>query len=79
MLLSAGYFRAQFMENNYSWCGEWEPHPNLPVKYRTWVTNANKARAKGLTDSKLNQYDKTEELITFYTFAPFALLELRKY
>lgn len=47
-------------------------------KYRTWVENANKARAKGLIDSKLNQYDKAEELITFYTFAPLELREDKK-
>ena len=47
-------------------------------KYRTWVTNANKARTEGLMDSKLNQYDKAEELITFYTFAPLELREDKK-
>jgi len=47
-------------------------------KYRTWVINANKARTKGLMDSKLNQYDKAEELITFYTFAPLELREDKK-
>jgi len=44
-------------------------------KYRDWVENANKARNTGSLNEKLNQYDKAEELITFYTFAP---LELRK-
>ena len=44
-------------------------------KYRGWVENANKARNTGSFDRKANQYDKAEELITFYTFAP---LELRK-
>jgi hypothetical protein len=44
-------------------------------KYRNWVATANEVRAKDLLDSKLNQYDKAEELITFYTFAP---IELRK-
>ena len=47
-------------------------------KYRTWIANANIARTKGLLDSKLNQYDKAEELITFYTFAPLELREDKK-
>jgi len=47
-------------------------------KYRTWVVNANEARVKGFLDSKLNQYDKAEELITFYTFAPLELEKTRK-
>jgi len=47
----------------------------LVKKYRDWVENANKARNTGSLNEKLNQYDKAEELITFYTFAP---LELRK-
>jgi hypothetical protein len=44
-------------------------------KYRAWVENANKARDTRSLDERLNQFDKAEELITFYTFAP---LELRK-
>ena len=47
-------------------------------KYRDWVENANKARNTGSLDERLNQYDKAEELITFYTFAPLALREDRK-
>lgn len=38
-------------------------------KYRTWVENANIARDKGSLDEQLNQYDKAEELLTFYSFA----------
>ena len=51
---------------------------NRIQKYRTWVVNANAARAKDLMDSKLNQYDKAEELITFYAFAPLELREDKK-
>ena len=47
-------------------------------KYRDWVENANEARNTGSLDEKLNQYDKAEELITFYTFAPLELREDRK-
>jgi len=44
------------------------------LKYKNWVEEAEKAR-KRKTDSfnkKENQYDKAEELITLYTFAPLA-------
>lgn len=44
-------------------------------KFKDWIENAEKARRAGSLDGRLNQYDKAEELITFYTFAP---LELRK-
>ena len=47
-------------------------------KYRTWVVNANKARANNSMDKKLNQFDKAEELITFYTFAALELREDKK-
>lgn len=41
------------------------------LKYRNWVEEAEKARRKtGSLSAKENQYDKAEELITFYTFAP---------
>jgi hypothetical protein len=47
-------------------------------KFVKWINNANEARAKGLLDSKMNQYDKAEEIITFYTFAPLELRENQK-
>jgi len=47
-------------------------------KYRNWVENANEARDKGSLDERLNQYDKAEELLTFYAFAPLELREDRK-
>lgn len=47
-------------------------------KYRTWVENANKARNTRSLDERLNQYDKAEELITFYTFAPLELRDDKK-
>jgi hypothetical protein len=40
------------------------------LKYKTWVEEAKKARNAGSLSAKENQYDKAEELITFYTFAP---------
>jgi hypothetical protein len=46
-------------------------------KLEAWVENANLARDTKNADAKLNQYDKAEELITFYTFAPM-LLSLNK-
>jgi len=42
-------------------------------KLNTWVENSNSARDTKELDKKLNQYDKAEELITFYTFAPLVL------
>src|SRR4030042_3042374 len=42
-------------------------------KLKTWVEQANNARNKGNLESFPNQYDKAEELITFYTFAPLVL------
>jgi len=47
-------------------------------KFKSWIENANKARKAGSLDERLNQYDKAEELITFYTFAPLELREDRK-
>jgi len=44
-------------------------------KFKSWIENANKARKSGSIGSKDNQYDKAEELITFYTFAPLELRE----
>jgi len=39
-------------------------------KYRKWVANAEAARNAGSLDETMNQYDKAEELLTWYTFAP---------
>ena len=44
--------------------------PKRVLKYKNWVEKAEKARRTGSFDEKENQYDKAEELITFYTFAP---------
>jgi len=44
-------------------------------KFEDWIENANKADNTKSLDARTNQYDKAEELITFYTFAP---IELRK-
>ncbi len=38
--------------------------------FEDWVKNAELARNSGSLDSKLNQYDKAEGLLTWYTFAP---------
>ncbi|MDH5481789.1 MAG: hypothetical protein OEY22_02765 [Candidatus Bathyarchaeota archaeon] len=45
------------------------------VKFEVWIENANKADSTKSLDRRTNQYDKAEELITFYAFAP---IELRK-
>jgi hypothetical protein len=42
-------------------------------KLNVWVDNSNTARTKTDLEAYPNQYDKAEELITFYTFAPFVL------
>ena len=42
-------------------------------KLKAWVKQANNARSTGNLESFPNQYDKAEELITFYTFAPLVL------
>lgn len=42
-------------------------------KYRKLAEDSNNARTEGVLDGKINQYDKAEELITFYTFAPIWL------
>ena len=50
---------------------------NLPEerlkKLKIWVENANSARNTTNLKPHPNQYDKAEELITFYTFAPLVL------
>jgi len=47
-------------------------------KFKDWIENANKARETKSLGKKANQYDKAEELITFYTFAPLELGEKKK-
>ena len=48
-------------------------------KLRDWVQNADRVREnKDSSDKRANQYDKAEELITFYSFAPLALRKDRK-
>jgi hypothetical protein len=47
-------------------------------KYNAWIENAQKATKSGSLEPKDNQYDKAEELITFYTFAPLELREDRR-
>jgi hypothetical protein len=42
-------------------------------KLKEWVENAKTARVIGNLDARSNQYDKSEELITFYAFAPLVL------
>jgi hypothetical protein len=42
-------------------------------KLNAWVENSNSAREQANLEAYLNQYDKAEELITFYTFAPLVL------
>jgi hypothetical protein len=42
-------------------------------KFKKWVHQSKSAREKGSLELYPNQYDKAEELITFYTFAPFFL------
>ena len=39
-------------------------------KHTAWIENAEKARELGSLGSRDDRYDKAEELITFYTFAP---------
>lgn len=47
-------------------------------KFKNWIGNASKARKANSLDVRLNQYDKAEELITFYTFAPLELRDDKK-
>jgi hypothetical protein len=42
-------------------------------KLKVWVEQAKSARNTGNLEPDQNQYDKAEELITFYTFAPLVL------
>jgi hypothetical protein len=49
--------------------------PERAQKLRDWVGNACKAREEGQLEKGANQYDKAEELVTFYAFAPLCLRE----
>jgi hypothetical protein len=42
-------------------------------KLTAWIENPNQARNSTNLDALENQYDKAEELITYYTFAPLVL------
>ncbi len=42
-------------------------------KLHSWVENASSARKSRSVDAFANQYDKAEEILTFYTFAPLML------
>lgn len=48
-------------------------------KLKSWVEHANSARKSGNLDAFANQYDKAEELITFYAFAPLAIRNDKAY
>ncbi len=50
-----------------------KPAEDRIKKLEAWVDNANSARDTGNLEAFPNQYDKAEELITFYTFAPLVL------
>jgi hypothetical protein len=52
--------------------------PERIQEFNNWIENANKAEESRSLRSKDNQYDKAEELITFYTFAPLELREDRR-
>lgn len=43
------------------------------ARLKDWITAAEAARAKENLDPRANQYDKAEELVTYYTFAPLFL------
>jgi hypothetical protein len=49
------------------------PSDDRLKKLNAWVENSNLARDKANLEAYPNQYDKAEELITFYTFAPLVL------
>jgi len=53
--------------------GCFNPPEERLKKLQNWVENAKKARAIGNLEAFLNQYDKSEELLTFYVFAPLML------
>ena len=47
-------------------------------KYEAWLEKAGRARESRSLDNRDNQYDKAEELITFYAFAPLEMREDKK-
>lgn len=47
-------------------------------KFKGWIENANKGCDIKLLDARTNQYDKAEELVSFYTFAPLELMKDKK-
>jgi len=47
-------------------------------RFKDWIENANKARETKSLGKKANQYDKAEEIITFYAFAPLELRQDKK-
>jgi hypothetical protein len=51
----------------------YHPAPARIGKLKDWIAEAEAARAKDNLEPKSNQYDKAEELITYYTFAPLFL------
>lgn len=50
-----------------------KPSERRIKKLKKWIIESESAREKGILEARPNQYDKAEELITFYTFAPFFL------
>ena len=50
-----------------------KPSEDRIKRLSTWIAKANSARESGNLEAYANQYDKAEELITFYTFAPLML------
>lgn len=58
-------------EDNAKEC--FSPYEARIQKLKAWVEQANSARISGNLEPFPNQYDKAEELITFYTFAPLVL------
>lgn len=50
-----------------------KPAEDRIEKLKAWVNKANSARDTNNLEASPNQYDKAEELITFYTFAPLVL------
>jgi len=52
--------------------------PERKVKYLKWISDALEARSRNSRDKRLNQYDKAEELMTWYTFAPLLRMNERQ-
>ena len=51
----------------------YQPETARIKKLESWIAQAESARAKGNLEPRPNQYDKAEELVTLYTFAPLVL------